>query len=52
MLPVTRQFCRRPLAWLHRRRVVLMGFSSDPCQIIQQGITGKELSIFFSPERE
>jgi threonine dehydrogenase-like Zn-dependent dehydrogenase len=33
-------------------RIVLMGFSSDPCQIIQQGITGKELSIFFSPERE
>ena len=29
-------------------RIVLMGFSSDPCQIIQQGITGKELSIFSS----
>ena len=25
-----------------------MGFSSDPCQIIQQGITGKELSIYSS----
>ena len=29
-------------------RIVLMGFSSDPSQIIQQGITGKELSIFSS----
>ena len=29
-------------------RIVLMGFSSDPCQIIQQGITGKELSIYSS----
>ncbi|EKJ8219232.1 Zn-dependent oxidoreductase [Citrobacter sedlakii] len=29
-------------------RIVLMGFSSDPCVITQQGITGKELSIFSS----
>ncbi|EMN3917708.1 Zn-dependent oxidoreductase [Citrobacter farmeri] len=29
-------------------RIVIMGFSSDPCQIIQQGITGKELTIFSS----
>ncbi|ECE6546210.1 TPA: Zn-dependent oxidoreductase [Salmonella bongori] len=29
-------------------RIVLMGFSSEPCQIIQQGITGKELAIFSS----
>ncbi|EMW2202078.1 Zn-dependent oxidoreductase [Enterobacter hormaechei] len=29
-------------------RIVLMGFSSDPSQIVQQGITGKELSIFSS----
>ena len=29
-------------------RIVLMGFSSDPCQIVQQGITGKELSIYSS----
>ncbi len=29
-------------------RIVIMGFSSDPCQIVQQGITGKELSIFSS----
>ncbi|POT57426.1 Zn-dependent oxidoreductase [Citrobacter amalonaticus] len=29
-------------------RIVLMGFSSEPCQIVQQGITGKELSIFSS----
>jgi len=27
-------------------RIVLMGFSSEPSQIVQQGITGKELSIF------
>lgn len=29
-------------------RIVLMGFSSEPSQITQQGITGKELSIFSS----
>lgn len=29
-------------------RIVMMGFSSEPSQIIQQGITGKELSIFSS----
>ena len=29
-------------------RIVLMGFSSDPSQIVQQGMTGKELSIFTS----
>lgn len=29
-------------------RIVLMGFSSEPCQIVQQGITGKELSIYSS----
>lgn len=29
-------------------RIVLMGFSSDPSSIVQQGITGKELSIFSS----
>jgi len=29
-------------------RIVIMGFSSDPSQIVQQGITGKELSIFSS----
>lgn len=29
-------------------RIVLMGFSSYPSQIVQQGITGKELSIFSS----
>ena len=29
-------------------RIVIMGFSSEPCQIVQQGITGKELSIFSS----
>jgi len=28
--------------------IVMMGFSSEPSQIIQQGITGKELSIFSS----
>ncbi|EKC4736566.1 Zn-dependent oxidoreductase [Salmonella enterica subsp. enterica] len=27
---------------------VLMGFSSDPCEIVQQGITGKELAIYSS----
>ncbi|TLV11505.1 Zn-dependent oxidoreductase [Klebsiella indica] len=27
-------------------RIVIMGFSSTPSQIIQQGITGKEISIF------
>lgn len=27
-------------------RIVIMGFSSTPCQIVQQGITGKELSIY------
>ncbi len=29
-------------------RIGLMGFSTDPCTIIQQGITSKELSIFSS----
>lgn len=29
-------------------RIAIMGFSSDPSQIVQQGITGKELSIFSS----
>ncbi|MBA8063634.1 Zn-dependent oxidoreductase [Citrobacter freundii] len=29
-------------------RIVLMGFSSEPCQIVQHGITGKELSIYSS----
>lgn len=29
-------------------RIVLMGFSSKPSQIVQQGITGKELAIFSS----
>ncbi len=29
-------------------RIVLMGFSSEPSQLVQQGITGKELSIFSS----
>lgn len=29
-------------------RILIMGFSSDPCQITQQGITSKELSIFSS----
>lgn len=29
-------------------RIVIMGFSSEPSEIIQQGITGKELSIFSS----
>lgn len=29
-------------------RIVLMGFSCEPSQITQQGITGKELSIFSS----
>jgi L-gulonate 5-dehydrogenase len=29
-------------------RIVLMGFSSEPSQIVQQGITGKEISIFSS----
>ncbi|WP_312466661.1 Zn-dependent oxidoreductase [Pseudescherichia sp.] len=29
-------------------RIVIMGFSSEPSQIIQQAITGKELSIFSS----
>ena len=29
-------------------RIVIMGFSSDPSHIVQQGITGKELSIFSS----
>ncbi|MGL4727062.1 MAG: Zn-dependent oxidoreductase [Scandinavium sp.] len=29
-------------------RIVLMGFSGDPSSVIQQGITGKELSIFSS----
>ncbi|ASO59707.1 Zn-dependent oxidoreductase [Salmonella enterica] len=29
-------------------RIVLMGFSSDPCEFIQQGITGKELTIYSS----
>ncbi|MCX8683296.1 Zn-dependent oxidoreductase [Gilliamella sp. B2889] len=29
-------------------RILIMGFSSDPCVITQQGITSKELSIFSS----
>ncbi|MDM4206232.1 Zn-dependent oxidoreductase [Klebsiella spallanzanii] len=29
-------------------RIVLMGFSTEPSQVVQQGITGKELSIFSS----
>lgn len=29
-------------------RIVIMGFSSEPSQVVQQGITGKELSIFSS----
>ena len=29
-------------------RILIMGFSSDPCQITQQGITSKELSVFSS----
>ena len=29
-------------------RILIMGFSSDPCQITQQGITSKELSILSS----
>ena len=29
-------------------RIVLMGFTSEPSQIVQQGITGKELAIFSS----
>ena len=29
-------------------RILIMGFSSDPCQITQQCITSKELSIFSS----
>ena len=29
-------------------RIVLMGFSSDASSVVQQGITGKELSIFSS----
>lgn len=29
-------------------RIVLMGFSSDPSQVAQQGITGKELTIYSS----
>lgn len=29
-------------------RIVLMGFSSEPSQITQQGITGKELTLFSS----
>lgn len=29
-------------------RIVIMGFSSEPSHIVQQGITGKELSIFSS----
>ncbi|HEY4466454.1 MAG TPA: Zn-dependent oxidoreductase [Klebsiella sp.] len=29
-------------------RIVLMGFSMEPSQVVQQGITGKELSIFSS----
>lgn len=29
-------------------RIMLMGFSSEPSQVVQQGITGKELSIFSS----
>ncbi|MDX6042167.1 Zn-dependent oxidoreductase [Scandinavium lactucae] len=29
-------------------RIVLMGFSSDPSQVAQQGITGKELTVYSS----
>ncbi|RLM20834.1 Zn-dependent oxidoreductase [Brenneria alni] len=29
-------------------RIAIMGFSSEPCQITQQGVTSKELSIFSS----
>lgn len=29
-------------------RIVLMGFSTEPSSLVQQGITGKELSIFSS----
>jgi len=29
-------------------RIVIMGFSSEPCSVVQQGITGKELTIFSS----
>lgn len=29
-------------------RIVLMGFSTEPSQVVQQGITGKELSIYSS----
>lgn len=29
-------------------RIVLMGFSSEPSNIVQQGITGKEISIYSS----
>lgn len=29
-------------------RISIMGFSKEPCQIIQQGITSKELAIFSS----
>ena len=29
-------------------RIAIMGFSSEPCQISQQGITSKEISIFSS----
>lgn len=29
-------------------RIVLMGFSSEPSQVVQQGITGKELALFSS----
>lgn len=29
-------------------RIAIMGFSSEPCSIVQQGITGKELSIYSS----
>lgn len=29
-------------------RIVLMGFSSEPSEVIQQGITGKELYFLFT----
>ncbi|MEI7145964.1 Zn-dependent oxidoreductase [Pectobacterium brasiliense] len=29
-------------------RIAIMGFSSEPCQVSQQGITSKEISIFSS----
>jgi Threonine dehydrogenase and related Zn-dependent dehydrogenases len=29
-------------------RIVLMGFSSEPSTVVQQGITGKEISIYTS----